>query len=193
MAPGRFFGLCLSLLIAAGSRAAAAPPRQPFSDARLEQLVQRFAGDDKKIEAAFRKAGLRRVLPRLVQMQRRTPKNYELSFDLAFTLAYLGVDYRQNVRRLIALDELWDRGDPRWRQYVSDGSDKRDDIPGLVDALYRHNHDLALLRILFSWRLDGGPAEGLASDHVHLLTDHNRRTRWPAAFDPRQHGAILVR
>jgi hypothetical protein len=42
---------------------------------------------------------LAQVLPRLVRLQHRTPKNQELSFDLAFILAYFRVDYRQNVTK----------------------------------------------------------------------------------------------
>src|SRR5207245_2808689 len=62
----------------------------------------------------------------------------------------------------------WNRGDSRWRQYVSGGSDMRDSIPGLMATLYERNHDPALLRTLFTWRLDGGAAEVLSDVRFDL-------------------------
>src|SRR5438128_4320901 len=133
--------LCLSLVPLTPADAGPAHFGRALSDARLEELVEHLAGEGgKKAEAALREAGLQRVLPRLTRLQRETPKNQECYFDLAFALAYFGVDYQRNVRRLAALDELWNRGDSRWQQYVSDGNDMRDSIPGLMATLYERNH-----------------------------------------------------
>jgi hypothetical protein len=177
MAPAPLVLLSLSLLAATGRSSPAAPSHLSLSDAQLKQIVQRFAHEDRAGAArALRKGGLRQVLPRLARLQRRTPKDWDLSFELAFTLAYFGVDYQRNVRRLIALDELWDRQDPRWEQYVGmmhgRAGDMRDGIPPLVGALYRHKHDPALLRTLFGWRLDGFAAEILADERYDLLRSY---------------------
>jgi hypothetical protein len=171
MTHGRTVGLFLALFAFATMGAAAARPEPPVSEARLKQIVKFFAEEDaEKGAAALRKAGLPQVLPLLQRLQRKTPKDQELYIDLAFALAYFGVDYQLNVRRLAALDELWNRGDPSWQQYVSDGNDMRDSIPDLMSTLYEHNHDPGLLRTLFSWGLDGGPAEVLDVGRVQLLT-----------------------
>src|SRR5438128_968470 len=114
MAHWRIAGLFLALSAFAPMGAAASRPEPPVSEARLKQIVKLFATEDEgKGAAALRKASLSQALPRLQRLQRKTPRNQELYIDLAFALAYFGVDYRRNVRRLAALDELWNRGDPR--------------------------------------------------------------------------------
>src|SRR5438132_1054666 len=92
--------LVVSLLVSVMLRTvgvAASRPHEAWTDVRLRQVVRRFASDNRRQrrrgEAEIRKSGLPPILPRLVRLQRRTPKNRELYLDLAYTLAYFGVDY----------------------------------------------------------------------------------------------------
>jgi hypothetical protein len=41
-----------------------------------------------------------------------------------------------------------------------------------LERLYLHNYDTALVRTLFSWRLDGGPAEALDAARIELFNLH---------------------
>jgi hypothetical protein len=64
---------CLALLMAAillPGAVTAATPQPPLSDSRLKQLVMEF-GPGARNEPVFRRAGLSRVLPRLVSLQRK--------------------------------------------------------------------------------------------------------------------------
>jgi hypothetical protein len=163
--------ICAILLSGA---ATSAPLQQPLTDSRLKQLVMEFGVGARDV-SVFRRVGLGTVLPRLASIQRKLPPETQLSYFTTLTLAYFGHDYARNVRRLTYALELWDSDVNEWQTYlnrVAPYDDMRDDVPGFIADLYRHNRDPALIRKLFSWHLDGAPAEAADAERVGLLTDY---------------------
>jgi hypothetical protein len=150
-----------------------ATSHQPLTDSRLKQLVMEF-GLGRQNASVFRRVGLATILLRLASFQPRLQPETRLAYFMAFALAYFGQDYAHNIRRLTYALELSDSDVRAWEAYVDRNApyeDTRDDVPELIARLYRHNRDPVLLRKLFSWHLDGGPAESAEIERVGLLTD----------------------
>jgi hypothetical protein len=169
----RRLALLICLLLIGPSTNAHTTPRQTpraWSDAQLKEAIQRFATDGDH-PLPFRRADPSALLPRLTRFQRQTPGTSQRYRQISFVLAYLGVDYRCNVQRLIHPVELWNHG--RYSElaiYERDNSDPLSEIVAYLVRLYRRHRDPQLLRILFAWRLDGHWAEELDVEKVRLLT-----------------------
>jgi hypothetical protein len=147
-----------------------------WSEAQLTQAVRDFVSG-KANASAFQTTRLPMLLRQLVRLQQSTPETSPLYRDLTFTLAYLGKDYRRNVRRLIKPVVLYEAHARNWSDYDRTGvhePDVLEEVPDLISRLYAHNYDLTLLKLLCSWRLDGGPAEVLSATRYDLLARHPR-------------------
>jgi hypothetical protein len=133
----------------------------------LVSLPARLSPADRAVQATLRRAvaGLendsitarqferlvpRRNVPIWQRLQRRIIYPRYGAMDLAFVLAYYGVDYRHNLQRLLLPDKAWQRRKgPMPENLASD-----------LDILHEKRHDLASLGALLDLVLDGDPAEG---------------------------------
>lgn len=176
-----FCSLVLLLLgsqAAVTGRTAARPevrPQKRWSDARLKQTLIDF-GQDEIGPSTLRKLGEPAILSRVERLLRVTRTNNALHYYSAFTLAYFGRNYRRNVRVLTYPVELLPRDSDKYHdRYVASSPvlfDPADHAPDLLVRLYARNRDPALLRSLFSFALDGGPAEGLFELRRDLMSDY---------------------
>src|SRR5207244_447982 len=96
-----------------------------WPDAELKQAVRDF-GSGKKGIVVFQRAGLSNVLPRLVRLQQQTPETSALYRYVTFTLAFLGKDYRRNVRQLIKPIVLYEAHARNWSDYEETGAHSPD-------------------------------------------------------------------
>jgi hypothetical protein len=167
-----FYGLCLMLLASpSDARPATIRAATARSDARLKQMVRDF-GTGERDAAIFRKLKRSVLLPQLERLQSQASGTSAMYRYLTFTLAYFAQDYAANVQRLMIPVRLWQKQDRRWYAYDGGGHEPLEDVPFLLERLYEHHRDPALLRILFEMGLDGGPAGILAIRRVQLLTAH---------------------
>ena len=98
----------------------------------------------------FERLAPRRNVPTWQWLQQRIHYPQSGALDLAFVLAYYGVDYRRNLRRLMLPDQRWQRGKASMPESLSDD----------LMILHDKHHDTASLGALLDLVLDGGPAEG---------------------------------
>lgn len=124
-----------------------------------------------------------------LRLQRRIPSTASGSANLALVLAYYGVDYDQNLRRL--LDSYW-----RWMQHPRGRSSRTAqhdavvvaNLPADLGILHDKRHDLASLRALLdmdSGTRTGSTAEqmaGQASEVVARLWQQDDESVLRAAF-----------
>jgi hypothetical protein len=135
-----------------------------WSRARLEQAAVDFA-QGRTTAAVFLGPNATTLRAQLAQLQDATPETNYLYQSVTFTLAYLGTNYRQNLEELKRPIELWRKNDPKWEAYQP----VLHHVPILLEVLYLHNHDVSILKTLFSWHLDGYPADVLAHVRIRLV------------------------
>jgi hypothetical protein len=97
----------------------------------------------------FERLAPRRNVPNWQRLQRRIHYPQSGALDLAFVLAYYGVDYRRNLQRLLLPDQLWQRGKALMPESLT----------GDLVILHDKHHDTASLGALLDLSLDGDPAE----------------------------------
>jgi hypothetical protein len=98
----------------------------------------------------FERLAPQRNMPTWQKLQQQIHYPQSGALDLAFVLAYYGVDYRRNLQRLLLPDQLWQRGKASMPESLSDD----------LKILHDRHHDTASLGALLDLVLDGGPAEG---------------------------------
>lgn len=97
----------------------------------------------------FERLAPRRNEPMWLWLQRRMRYPQSGALDLAFVLAYYGVDYRENLQRLMLPDRLWTKGKAPMPESLTDD----------LTILHNKHHDTASLGALLDLKLDGGPGE----------------------------------
>ena len=130
------------------SQPARLPPAGQAARVALRRAVGRLESGTISREQ-FERLAPRRNVPTWQRLQRRIHYPQSGWLDLAFVLAYWGVDYRRNVQRLMLPDQLWQRGKASIPEMLT------------VDLMILHDKhdDTASLGALLDVGLDGGPAE----------------------------------
>jgi hypothetical protein len=101
-----------------------------------------------------------RNVPAWQRLQRRIHYPQTGALDLAFVLAYYGVDYRQNLQRLmLPASRIGSSQEGKSETAAEHGFNARDTLPDDLMILYRKHHDTASLGALLDLRLDGASAE----------------------------------
>jgi hypothetical protein len=171
--------LCCSLIpLLLGGQAAARTEGRPgkaWSEAQLKQVLVAF-GQDNTSASTLRKLGQPAVLSRVAALQSTTPTGDALHYFTTFTLAYFGRDYQRNVRTLAYPVQLLTKDNSQYQaDYVASDPvsfDPAEDVPDLLVRLYDHNHDPNLLKLLFSFGLDGAYGENLIGLRSGLIGEY---------------------
>jgi hypothetical protein len=129
------------------------PAQLPAADRAAQVTLRRAVSQLEKgtiSRGQFERLAPRRSVPTWQRLQRRLRYPQAGTLDLAFVLAYYGIDYRQNLRRLVLPAKLWQSGKAPMPEYLTDD----------LVILHEKHHDTASLAALLDLALDGGPAEG---------------------------------
>lgn len=129
------------------------------------------------------------------RLLQRVPAYSENYAALSFALAYYGVDYDQNIRRLLRPYRMWQGDVKRWGKEYFDLQPRESiiDRDSLVDLdfvwfsmnlLYLKHHDLKSLRTWLDVELDGHWAEGCDESLGDLWKRHERDMLRAAAGSP---------
>jgi hypothetical protein len=137
--------LALALLLSLPARLS---PADRTAQATLRRAVAGLENESTS-PRQFERLAPRRTVPLWQRLQRKVRYPRYGAMDLAFVLAYYGVDYRQNLQRLFLPDQAWQRG----RASMPEG------LIGDLVILHDKHHDTASLGALLDLALDGGPAE----------------------------------
>ncbi len=148
--------LALALMLSAS----AAPDR---SDQRvraaLRQAVARLEQGESNPKQ-FERRLPRSNVPTWQRLQKQTPGSRSGSADLAFILAYYGVDYHQNLRRLLLPYHRWRRTLARPSASASTHDEAVvESLPSDLEILYRKHRDPESLGLLLDMQSDGAVAE----------------------------------
>src|SRR5438132_9671325 len=98
--------LILALLLSPPARLS---PADRAAQATLRRAVARLENGTISRQQ-FERLAPRKSVPTWQRLQRRIRYPQFGALDLAFALAYYGVDYRRNLQRLLVPDQLWQRG-----------------------------------------------------------------------------------
>jgi hypothetical protein len=126
----------------------------PLSTAdRAAQGALRRAVSQRENEAIsrrqFERLAPRRNIPTWQRLQRRIRYPQRGALDLAFVLAYYGVDYRQNLQQLMRPARLWLKDKAPMPEYLAQD----------LAILHEKHRDTASLAALLDLVLDGHPGE----------------------------------
>lgn len=162
---------------------------------RAEQAaIRRAVGqlENGKIrQSRFEQLLPRSHIPTWQRIQRQIPSTRSGSADLAFVLAYYGVEYRHNLDRLLLPYR-------RWRQALaspaaSGGSHDAAVVESLPDdlrLLYLKHHDIHSLGALLGMQLDGAYSENQMGVLQQLWNSHAVEMLRAAAGSPVRLGNI---
>jgi hypothetical protein len=139
--------LALALLF---SQPARLSPADQAVRATLRQAVAQLE-DGTISQGQFERLVPRRNVPIWQRLQRRIHYPQFGALDLAFVLAYYGVDYRHNLQRLLLPNQASRIGKIPMPESLT----------GDLMILHDKHHDTASLGALLDLALDGGPAEEL--------------------------------
>jgi hypothetical protein len=172
--------ILLALVMVASQPARLSPGNQAVRATlrrAVEELESRAENGLENEKLAFRQ--FERLAPRSniavwQRLQRRIPPTRSGSLDLAFVLAYYGVDYERNLRRLLLPYRRWQRGIipiPKTEAAAIHEATMLDTLPYDLELLFRKHRDGQSLSTLLVLRLDGGPGELQADAISHLWGD----------------------
>jgi hypothetical protein len=137
-----------SAQLSSSDRAALASLRRAVAD------VESWEAPTAKDLARFEQLAPRSRVPTWRRLQRRLPSSRPGSADLAFVLAYYGIDYQQNLQRLLLPYRRWRKGSSSERE-----QNMLEALPTDLLILYLKHHDVRSLGALLDLQLDGAPAE----------------------------------
>jgi hypothetical protein len=148
------------------ARTVVADPAQLWSSDRTALAsLRRAVADVERREtptaknlARFEQLAPRSRVPTWRRLQRRLLSSRPGSADLAFVLGYYGIDYQQNLQRLLLPYQRWRKGSSSERD-----SNMLEALPTDLRILYLKRHDVRSLGALLDLQLDGAPAEVLSS------------------------------
>jgi hypothetical protein len=147
--------------LSSSDRAALAALRRAVASVESHECPRQ---DDLK---RFERLAPRSHIPTWRRLQQRIPSTRSGSADLAFGLAYHGVDYDRNLQRLLLPYRRWHRDSGS-----EDDAKVVEDLPIDLAILYRKHHDPQSLGELLALQLDGGLAESQASILADLWSEH---------------------
>jgi hypothetical protein len=158
--------------------------------AALASLRQAVAGLENGVigPRQFERQAPRSNIPTWQRLQRRIPSTQSGSADLALALAYYGVEYRQNLGRLLAPYRRWTQTHQKQQGPISrhDASVVQS-LPTDLGILYRKHRDAQSLGLLLDLRLDADEqAEGQRQEVLRHLWPENEVAILRAASGSRE-------
>lgn len=115
-------------------------------------------------------------IPVWQRLQQQTPANSKHYAELSFILAYYGVDYEANLKRVTRPYQFYSRGYNYFkREYRGDWETEwtgYGETWFALNLLYLKQHDVQPLRLWLEQRLDGCPAEGSDDELGELWKRH---------------------
>lgn len=131
----------------------------------------------------FEQRAPRADIPHFRRLQLHVRPNSAAYAETSFVLAYHGVEYEANIRRLLRPYRLWRSSPGRWaREYTSEKEEQGEGyldqltslegIPFALNLLYLKHHDLTSLGTWLDLRLDGAYAEGSHQELGELWKRH---------------------
>jgi hypothetical protein len=138
---------------------AALSPADRAALATLRRSVDQREGG--KISASqFERLAPRSKIPTWQRLQQQIPSPRSGSADLAFVLAYYGVDYPQNLRRLLLSYRRLNRANAHSSERtLAHDEAVVENLPADLSLLYRKHLDARSLGALLDMRLDGASSE----------------------------------
>jgi hypothetical protein len=180
------FPATLALFSCLASLPVSPPDRSALTN--LHQVIEK-RNDKKAWFVNFERQLPPSNIPTWQRLQRQFPAYSRQYAELSFALAYYGVDYDANLRRVIRPYLVWNAHNTQYiREYGEDWMNGQlNSLEAVITALnllYLKHHDVQSLSQWLGLRLDGAPAEMNADDLAELWKRHKTDLLRAASTSP---------